>query len=62
MKAYGKAEVQLHALTSTLDGTEWSASRPGRFVVQKEGTGTHKIGGSVGPRAGLGGFEKGNIS
>jgi hypothetical protein len=33
MKGYGRVEVQVHAfLTSTLDGGEWSASRPGDFT------------------------------
>jgi hypothetical protein len=33
MKAYGGVEVELHIfLTSTLDGDEWSASRPGSFT------------------------------
>jgi hypothetical protein len=52
MQAYG-VEIWLHAfLTSVLDGNEWSASRPGRFT-SKENSGTHWIGGRVGPRAGL---------
>jgi hypothetical protein len=33
MKTYGGVEVQLHAfLTSALDGGEWLASRPGRYI------------------------------
>jgi hypothetical protein len=48
MKTYGAVEVYLHALTSTLDGGEWSASRPCRLT-----SGTYLIGGWVGPRAGL---------
>jgi hypothetical protein len=33
MKAYGGADVQIHIfLTSTLDGGEWSVSRPWRFT------------------------------
>jgi hypothetical protein len=32
---------------------EWSASRAGRFTVEYRATGTHWIGGWVGPRAGL---------
>jgi hypothetical protein len=35
-------------LISTLDDSEWSASRPCRFIP-----GTHGIGGWVGPRADL---------
>jgi hypothetical protein len=32
MKAYWGVEVYLHALTSALDGGEWSAAGPGRFI------------------------------
>jgi hypothetical protein len=40
--------------TSSLDGSEWSASRPGRAFTPGERTpGTHWTGGWVGPRAGL---------
>jgi hypothetical protein len=54
MKMYGGAEIQLHAfLTSALDGSEWSASRIGRFTPGKEAPGTQWLGGWVGPRAGL---------
>jgi hypothetical protein len=41
------------SLTSTLDGREWSASRPGRFTHRDRTPGTHCTGGWVGPRAGL---------
>jgi hypothetical protein len=34
-KVYGEVEIQLHALTSTLDGGGWSASRSGRFTLDK---------------------------
>jgi hypothetical protein len=40
-----------HSLTSTLDGGEWSASRPGRFAPRERAPDTHWIGGWVGPRA-----------
>jgi hypothetical protein len=34
MKGFGGEEVQFHAfLTSTLNRSEWSASRPGRFTT-----------------------------
>jgi hypothetical protein len=47
-------EVQLHVfLTSTLDGGEWSASRPGRFTPGVRAPGTHLIGGCEDPRASL---------
>jgi hypothetical protein len=51
MKTYWGVEVQLHALTSALDGGEWLASRPGRFTPRERAPGTHWIGGWVGPRA-----------
>jgi hypothetical protein len=35
------------SLTLTLDGGEWSASRPGHFTLRERTTGTHWIG----PRA-----------
>jgi hypothetical protein len=42
-----------HSLTSALDGSEWSASHPGRFTPRETAPSTHWIGGWVGPRAGL---------
>jgi hypothetical protein len=39
-----------HSLTSALDGGEWSASRPGRFIPRERAPGTHWIGVRVGPR------------
>jgi hypothetical protein len=42
-----------HSLTSALDTGEWSASRPGRFTSGERAFGTHRIGGWVGPSAGL---------
>jgi hypothetical protein len=42
-----------HFLTSALDGSERSASRPGRFTARERAAVTHWIGGWVGPRAGL---------
>jgi hypothetical protein len=40
-----------HSLTSALDGTEWSASRPGRFTPKERAHGTHWVGGWVCLRA-----------
>jgi hypothetical protein len=40
-----------HSLTSALDGSEWSASRPGRFTPRERAPCTHWIGDWVGPRA-----------
>jgi hypothetical protein len=42
-----------HSLTSTLDGGDWSASRPGRFTPRERAPGTHWIGDWVCPRTGL---------
>jgi hypothetical protein len=39
-------------LTLMLDGGEWSASHSGCFTSWEK-TGTHRVGGFVGPRAGL---------
>jgi hypothetical protein len=41
----------MHYLTSALDGGEWSASRPGRFIPRERAPVTHWIGDRVGPRA-----------
>jgi hypothetical protein len=40
-----------HSLTSALDGGEWLASRPGRFIPRERAPDTHWIEGWVGPRA-----------
>jgi hypothetical protein len=42
-----------HSLTSALEGGEWSASHPDRFIPSERSPGTHRIGGWVDPRAGL---------
>jgi hypothetical protein len=39
------------SLTSALDGCEWSAKRPGRFIPKERAPGTHWIGGWVCTRA-----------
>jgi len=42
IKAYWGVEVEIHAfLTSTLDGGEWSASRPGRFTPRERAPDTN---------------------
>jgi hypothetical protein len=41
----------MHSMISALDGGEWSASRPGRFIHKERVPGTLWIGGLVGPRA-----------
>jgi hypothetical protein len=40
-KAYWAVEVQVHALTSALDGDAWSASRLGRFTPREWAPGTY---------------------
>jgi len=42
-----------HSLTSVQDGSEWSASLPGRFTPRERDPDTHWIGGWMGPEAGL---------
>jgi len=47
-------ELWLHAfLTSALDAGERSASRRGRFYPTERASGTHWIGGWLGPRSSL---------
>jgi hypothetical protein len=54
MKAFWGMEVWHHAfLTSTLDGGEWSASRPGRFTRREKAPGSLWIKDWLGHRAGL---------
>jgi hypothetical protein len=58
MKAYGTVNVQIHIfLISALVAGEWSASRAWRFTPEEIASGTHWIGGRVGPRAGLDNVE-----
>jgi hypothetical protein len=38
-----------HSLTSALDGSEWSASRPARFTPRERAPSTHWIGSWVSP-------------
>jgi hypothetical protein len=51
MKTYCGSGDTATRTTSALDGGEWSASSPGRFSPRERATGTHWIGGWVGPRA-----------
>jgi hypothetical protein len=56
---YGGVDVYVHAfLTTSLVGSKWSASRPGRFTPGERTPGSHWIGGWVDPRAGLDDVEK----
>jgi hypothetical protein len=53
MKKYGVVKVQLHILTSAIDGGERLASRTGRFTPRERVPVTHWIGGWVDLRVGL---------
>jgi hypothetical protein len=55
MKTYegGGGGIAPPFLISTLDGDEWSASRPGLFTFGENVPSTHCIGGRVGPITGL---------
>jgi hypothetical protein len=55
---WGSGGIAPTFLTSTLDGGEWQASRPNRFIPGEIAPGTQKIGGWVGPRACLATVEK----
>jgi hypothetical protein len=35
VQTYGRAEVQLYALTSAVDGVEWPTSYSGRFIPEE---------------------------
>jgi hypothetical protein len=48
-------------LTLALDGGDSSASQPGRFTSAEKASGTHWIGGWVGPKAGLDAVEQRKI-
>jgi hypothetical protein len=41
----------MHSLTSALDGGDWSASRPSRFIPRERAHGIQRIGGWAGPTA-----------
>jgi hypothetical protein len=43
----------MHSLTLAPDGSEWSASRTGHFILRERAPGTHWIGDWVGPRESL---------
>jgi hypothetical protein len=53
MHTYGGVEVQLHTLTTALEGCEQLASRPGHLPPREKKTGSHWTGDWVGPRAGV---------
>jgi hypothetical protein len=62
MKARGGVDLWIHVfLTLALVGGEWSASRPDRFNPGERDTGTHRIGGFMGPRTGQNAAEKRKI-
>jgi hypothetical protein len=59
MKTYDGVDVEIQVfLTSPLVGSEWSASRHGRFTPGERAPGTHCIGSWVGPRTCLDSVEK----
>jgi hypothetical protein len=49
----GSASIAPPFLISPLIEGDWSASHPGRFTPGEKASGTHFIGGWVGPRTGL---------
>jgi hypothetical protein len=49
----GRRNRSYSFLTSALDGCEWSVTPRPRFTPGERTRGTHRIGGWVGPRAGL---------
>jgi hypothetical protein len=54
MKAYEGVDVKIRVfLTSALVGGEWSASCFGSFTPGERASGTHWMGGWLGPRASL---------
>jgi hypothetical protein len=61
MNMYGGGNSAPPFLTTSLDGGEWSASRPYYFTPRERIPGTHSLGGSVGPRAGLEDLEKSKV-
>jgi hypothetical protein len=59
MKAYGGVNIWVHIfLTSALVGSEWSGSRPGRFIPGERAPDSRWRGGWVDSRAGLDDLEK----
>jgi hypothetical protein len=51
MKTCGSGGVSPPFLTSTLHEGEWSALRSGRVIIGERVSGTHRIGGGVGPQS-----------
>jgi hypothetical protein len=50
MKAWGSGGMAPTFMTSALDGGQWSASRPGLFILGERAPVTHWFGGRLGPR------------
>jgi hypothetical protein len=62
METYGGVDVQIHKfLTSELDGSDWSVSRPVRFTLWEKSRVIHWIGGWVGTGTVLGAVKKEKI-
>jgi hypothetical protein len=57
MKIYEGGEIAPPFFTRAIDGSEWPASRPVRFILVEIASGTHWTGGWVGPRGGLNAVE-----
>jgi hypothetical protein len=61
MKTWGSEGIAPPFLTSALDGGERSVSRPVRVSPRERASGTHWIGGWVGPRTGRDAMEQRTI-
>jgi hypothetical protein len=61
MKTWGSGGIAPPFLTSTLDGGQWSASRPCRFIPGEIVPGTYWIGGWVGRGVGPDAVDKRKI-
>jgi hypothetical protein len=62
MKTYGGVSVYIHVfLTSAPVAGEWSTSHHGPFTPEEVASGTHWIGGWVGPKTGLDDMERRKI-
>jgi hypothetical protein len=63
MKTYEEVKIWFYVfLTSALVGSNWSASRPCRFIPGYTASDTHCLGQSVGPRADLDDIENWKFS
>jgi hypothetical protein len=58
MLTYGGVDVEINVFLISIVAGEWSASRPCHFTPGERVPCTHRIGGWMGPRAGLNDMEK----